>query len=334
MFNARSPGETLRGRYRIREHIGQGGAGNIYLAEDLRLQGRLCAIKEVEHDPRLPAHILTEAREQFFREASVLARLDHPNLPKVSDFFTTETCQYLVMDYVPGENLRDLIHQARRGNTFIEETTVINWARQLCNALSYLHTQHPPILHRDIKPSNIKLTPSGLIKLVDFGLVKVMAPEDTTITIIQGQGTFNYTPLEQYGDSNAHTDARADVYALGATLYHLLSNTPPPPAQERFLHPESLQPLRRLNPRVSPRVEKAIQWALSLHPEDRPPTVADFCETLAGSRPLPAATHPYPIFQASPAWSPEQMLQTTPERWLIYLAIGLWGISLLALWLR
>ncbi len=333
MLNARSPGETLRGRYRIREHIGQGGAGNIYLAEDLRLQGRLCALKEVEHDPRLPEKILDEAREQFFREASVLARLDHPNLPKVSDFFTTENCQYLVMDYVPGQDLRTLMHAARRRNTFLEERTVLHWAHQLCNALTYLHTQQPPILHRDIKPSNIKLTPSGLIKLVDFGLVKVMAPEDATVTIIQGQGTLLYTPLEQYGGDDAHTDARADIYALGATLYHLLTNTPPPAARERFLHPESLQPPRRLNPHITPRVEKAILWAMELHPEDRPPTVADFCEALAGARPLPNDI-PYPLFQQIRDWRPEQILHTSPERWLFYAALGLWALSLLAVWVR
>ncbi len=333
MFTARSPGETLRGRYRIREHIGQGGAGNIYLAEDLRLQGRLCALKEVEHDPRLPERILAEAREQFFREASVLARLDHPNLPKVSDFFSAENCQYLVMDYVPGQDLRTLMHMARRRNTFLEETTVLNWARQLCNALTYLHTQSPPILHRDIKPSNIKLTPSGLIKLVDFGLVKVMTPEEATVTIVHGQGTMTYTPLEQYGDDATHTDPRADIYALGATLYHLLTNTPPATAQERFLHPENLRPPRQLNPRISPRVEKAILWAMELHPEDRPVTVSDFCEALAGTRPLPNAI-PYPLFQASEEWTLAQILHTAPERWLFYTALGLWTLSLLAIWIR
>lgn len=332
MITALSPGEVLRGRYRIQEHIGQGGAGNIYLAEDLRLQGRLCAIKAVEHDPRLPSKTLEEAREQFFREASVLARLDHPNLPKVSDYFVNENSQFLVMDYVPGQDLRTIIHEARRRGHFLDEEVVLSWMQQLCNALTYLHTQDPPIIHRDIKPSNIKLTPSSLIKLVDFGLVKLLAPEDATVTIIQGQGTVLYTPLEQYGEDQTHTDARADIYALGATLYHLLTNTPPVSARERFLHPEKLERPRKINPAISPRVERAILWAMELHPEDRPPTVDDFCEALAGTRPLPTA-NVHPIYGA-PAWRPDQILRTTPERWLVYATMGLFALSLLAVWLR
>ena len=323
MFDALEPGATLRDRYRIRERIGQGGMGNIYLAEDLRLRGRLCAIKAVEHDLRLPPNVLAEAREQFFREASVLARLDHPNLPKVSDFFGEEYFQYLVMDYVPGKDLRSLMHEAKRHQSFLDENIVLNWARQLCEALSYLHNQIPPILHRDIKPSNLKITPSGLLKLVDFGLVKVMAPEDATITVIQGQGTALYTPLEQYGSDAAHTDARTDIYAFGSTLYHLLTNTPPADARERFLHPETLVPPRRLNPRISPRTEKAILWAMALHPDDRPASVETFCETLAGTRPI-ATQNAYPAFtSASREWEWRDIWHNAPENILT------WGVVIL-----
>ena len=179
--------EVLRGRYQIREQIGQGGIGSVYLAEDLRLEGRLCAVKEVEHDHTLPAKIFAEAREQFMREATVLARLDHPNLPKVSDFFSRENRDYLVMDYVPGEDLRTLMLDARRNKAFLRTDVVLGWANQIANALTYLHRQDPPIIHRDIKPSNLKLTPSGLVKLVDFGLVRVLVPDEMTITVIQGQ---------------------------------------------------------------------------------------------------------------------------------------------------
>ena len=129
----------------------------------------------------------------------MLARLDHPNLPKVSDFFSSGDRDYLVMDYVPGDDLRTLMLKAKHQSKFLKESEVRKWANQLADALIYLHTQEPPILHRDIKPSNLKLTPSGLLKLVDFGLVKVLAPGEMTITIIQGQGTALYTPLEQYG---------------------------------------------------------------------------------------------------------------------------------------
>src|SRR5512138_1259059 len=181
-------GEILHARYKIRERIGQGGAGSIYIADDTRLEGRLCALKEVEDDRALPDDIREEARQQFLREATILARLDQPNLPKVSDFFSRGPRDYLVMDYVPGEDLRTIMLEARRNKTFIPEGQVLKWARQIGNALSYLHGLVPAIVHRDIKPSNLKMTPSGLIKLVDFGLVKVMSPdEEMTITVIQGQ---------------------------------------------------------------------------------------------------------------------------------------------------
>src|SRR5512136_154004 len=163
------PGEVLRSRYKIRRIIGQGGMGSIYLADDLRLEGRQCALKEVEHDRSMPPEMLRQAREQFQREATVLARLDHPNLPKVSDFFSIGGRDYLVMDFVPGKDLRTLMVEARQNGVFLSEKDVLSWASQLADALIYLHGQEPPILHRDIKPSNLKLTTIGILKLVDFG---------------------------------------------------------------------------------------------------------------------------------------------------------------------
>jgi serine/threonine protein kinase len=273
-------GDILRGRYKVRERIGQGGVGSIYLADDLRLEGRLCALKEVEYDRDLPDDIRDEARQQFLREATILARFDHPNLPKVSDFFSSGPRDYLIMDHVPGDDLRAVMLEARRNNTFLPEGQVLGWARQLADALAYLHGQDPAIVHRDIKPSNLKVMPSGLLKLVDFGLVKVMYPDqEMTITVIQGQGTALYTPLEQYGSDETHTDTRSDIYSFGATLYHLLTNEPPADARRRFIQPASLLPLRQINPAVSPRTEKAILWAMSLHPDDRPESV----EVLSGA---------------------------------------------------
>ena len=275
-------GEVLRGRYRILERIGHGGMGNIYLADDMRLEGRHCALKEVEHDRSLPISLLAEAREQFLREATILARLDHPNLPKVSDFFSINQRDYLVMDYVPGKDLRDLIQEARQKNEFLPEQTVLAWANQLVDALSYLHKQDPSVVHRDIKPSNLKITPDGLLKLVDFGLVRILAPDEMTITVIQGRGTALYTPLEQYGDDGRHTDIRSDIYAFGATIYHLLTNQPPLDARERFLHPNTLVPPRQINPAISSRVERAIFWAMELHPENRPESIIPLREFLFG----------------------------------------------------
>jgi len=281
-------GEVLRGRYKIRERIGQGGMGHIYLAEDARLEGRLCALKEVEYDRALPEHIAQQARDQFLREATVLARLDHPNLPKVSDFFSSGDRDYLIMDYIPGKDLRGLMLEARREKKFLRESEVLGWAAQLADALSYLHQQDPPIVHRDIKPSNLKITPGGVVKLVDFGLVKIMAPDEVTITVIQGQGTALYTPLEQYGGDDTHTDLRADIYALGATLYHLLTNEPPADARKRFLDSHSLPPPREINSSLSPRTEMAVLWAMALHPDERPASIGELAEALFGKGNIPA----------------------------------------------
>lgn len=317
-------GEVLRGRYRVRQVIGQGGMGNIYLADDLRLSGRLCALKEVEYERSLPTKVLEQAREQFFREASILARLDHPNLPKVSDFFSSGNRDYLVMDYVPGKDLRMVIQEARRERRFLDEMQVLGWAAQIIDALSYLHGQEPPIIHRDIKPSNIKLMPNGLIKLVDFGLVKVLAPEEVTITIIQGQGTVIYTPLEQYGGEDIHTDVRSDIYALGATLYHLLTNEPPADARRRFLEPQSLKPPRAINPAISSRTEQAILWAMALHPDQRPPNIEVFRQALLEGKAVFS-----PLTQPRPSINWWELLRTGEMRRLLIVCLVLLGVTFL-----
>ncbi len=282
----------MRNRYRIVQPIGQGGMGSVYLAEDLRLEGRKCAVKAVRIDPTSDKEVINELQHQFSREASILAQLDHPNLPKVSDYFTEVDQDYLVMDFVSGKDLKEIVDEARRNNHFLTEIEVLNWARQLCDALDYMHNQDTPVLHRDIKPSNIKLTPSGLIKLVDFGLVKVLVKDDSrTVTVLQGRGTAAYTPLEQYGEDDAHTDARSDIYSLGTTLYHLLTNQPPAEAKQRFLKPETLISPRTLNPAISEQVERAIIAAISMHPDDRPSTVAEFRDQLLSDRDTDGTLH-------------------------------------------
>lgn len=316
-------GEVLKNRYKIRRIIGHGGMGSIYLADDLRLAGRLCALKEVEHDRSMPADLVKQAREQFLREATVLARLDHPNLPKVSDFFSIGARDYLIMDFVPGQDLRTLMSEAHQKGQFLAERDVLSWASQLADALSYMHGQKPPILHRDIKPSNLKLTPSGLVKLVDFGLVKILASDEVTITILQGRGTAIYTPLEQYGGDTGHTDSRSDVYAFGATLYHLLTNTRPVEARELFLRPDMLVPARQINPDISLRTERAIAWAMSLHPEDRPQDVEEFRNALLGDwNPITKPRAPLP----SPSIA--DLVSSPTEMALIWIAAGLVLISL------
>jgi serine/threonine-protein kinase len=257
--------------------------GAIYQAEDTRLEGRLCAIKEVIPEPNASAQRHEQIQAQFHREATVLARLDHPNLPKVSDYFLEGGRDYLVMDFVPGRDLRELIDEARTKGKFLAEEQVLLWAAQLFDALEYLHSQDPPLLHRDIKPANIKLTPVGTIKLVDFGLVKLLAPEDDrTVTVLQGRGTVQYTPLEQYGGETGHTDVRSDIYSAGATLYHLLAAQPPLEAKQRFLLPDAMLALRDINPNVSEHIEEAIMHAMAMHPDDRPATIGELRAELLG----------------------------------------------------
>ena len=320
-------GTVLRSRYEVIEFISQGGMGAIYKTEDTVLEGRMCAVKEMWPDIGASSGDLEQVQEQFHREASVLARLDHPNLPKVSDYFTEQKRDYLVMDFVPGKDLKELMDEARSHGEMLSERQVLDWARQILEAIEYLHTQDPPILHRDIKPANIKLTPLGTIKLVDFGLVKLMAPdEERTVTVLQGRGTAQYTPLEQYGGDTGHTDVRSDIYSLGATLYHLLTNQPPIDAKTRFLRPRTFQPPRELNPAISPRVEQAILQAIAMHPDHRLASIAEFRSELFSSQPLD------PIVV-------NQVIMKTARRWrsalrenslLLLLAIILLVVALVA----
>ncbi len=305
-------GQVLRDRYIIREIIGHGGMGSIFLAEDNRLSGRLCALKQVRYDLGIPEHLRSQTREQFYREASVLARLDHPNLPKVSDYFSLSDCDYLVMDYIPGDDLKTLMDRARRKGHFLDQDEVLLWGAQIADALEYLHTQDPPVIHRDIKPSNLKLTPNQIVKLVDFGLVKQLAPEELTITVIQGRGTALYTPLEQYGGDAGHTDTRSDLYAFGATLYHLLSNHPPLEAKQRFLRPNELQNIREFNPSIDPHVDEAILWAMSLHPDQRPSDIRTFRKALFSGLSIPTLRPYQPRTDRKPAF-----LSTANDKWMV-----------------
>ena len=347
------PGTVLRNRYEILGLIGQGGMGAVYQAADRRLPGRHCAVKEIWPLPGTSTERLAQTRAQFLREASILARLDHPNLPKVSDYFTLTPSgalpeaaadssepleadpqattapdllavsrDYLVMDYVPGQDLEQLCQQAYREGRFLQEKDVLGWMAQLCDALTYLHCQQPPVLHRDIKPANVKLTPEGRIKLVDFGLVKALDPDDpATMTGLRGMGSLPYTPIEQYAGDLGHTDTRSDVYGLGATVYHLLTGQTPPSAQQRFLDQDALLPPREINPAISPQVERAILAAMALHPRDRPNSVADWCQALVSSRDKAAA----PVSREDVSWG--QAVQA--NWWLLLLALALVAAAVL-----
>lgn len=325
MNNKLIPGDVIKDRYKVKEIIGQGGMGSVFLADDSRLAGRLCALKAVHYEQNLPEDVIKQTRDQFKREATVLAMLDHPNLPKVSDFFSDENIDYLVMDYVPGKDLRTLMQEEKKKEKLLTERVVLNWASQISDALIYLHSQTPVILHRDIKPSNIKLTPNGVIKLVDFGLVKILVSGEKTITVVHGHGSAYYTPLEQYGGDTGHTDPRSDVYSFGSTLYHLLTNKAPLEARQRFLESGEVQLISEINKGISPRTERAISLAMNVHPDKRIQSVEEFKEALLGDwnpRQNPNGAMPAPNI-----WD---LIKATEEQVLAWIALLMLMISIVA----
>jgi serine/threonine protein kinase len=258
-----SPETILQGRYRIVRQLGQGGMGAVYEAIDQRLDTVVALKETLFTDEKL--------RKQFEREARLLARLHHQALPRVSDHFTEGEGQFLVMQYIPGEDLFEM--QARRQGAF-PQAEVLRWADQLCDALDYLHTQEPQIIHRDIKPQNLKLTARGQIVLLDFGLAKGYGGQMSVVTTsasIFGY-TPNYAPLEQV--QGLGTDPRSDIYSLAATLYHLLTNVKPPDALSRAGAivngmPDPLAPADSVSPQISPSVARVLQTAMSQKRDDR-----------------------------------------------------------------
>ncbi|HLO31822.1 MAG TPA: protein kinase [Anaerolineales bacterium] len=263
-------GALLHKRYRIVEILGQGGMGSVYRAVDENL-GVDVAVKE---------NLFTtdEYARQFRLEAVILANLRHPNLPRVTDHFVIgDQGQYLVMDYIEGEDLRQRME--RMGNITEDEAILIGAA--ICDALAYLHTRKPPILHRDIKPGNVKITPDGHIFLVDFGLAKVLHGSQATTTGARAM-TPGYSPPEQYG--TARTDPRTDIYSLGATLYAALTGIIPEDGLARAMDNTQLTPLRKRNGKVSRRLAAAIEKAMGVDPAERFQNAEEFKRSLLGSK--------------------------------------------------
>jgi len=268
---ALSTGFVLNNRYRIVKLLGQGGFGAVYRAWDTSLS-RPCAVKEnLEMAP--------VSQRQFSLEASTLANLNHPNLPRVTDHFILPTGQYLVMDFIDGEDLGTRLQNGGK----VGWQQARPWIEQITSAVVYLHSQPNPVIHRDIKPSNIRITTDGRAFLVDFGLVKFYDPQSRTTQGARAV-TPGYSPPEQYGQ--AITDARTDIYALGATIYSLLTAIEPPESVTRLVS-DTLLPVRRVDPNIPPAVEMALQKAMQIRPTDRFASVIDFARALSGSHPPP-----------------------------------------------
>jgi eukaryotic-like serine/threonine-protein kinase len=241
--------------------MGQGGFGAVYSALDVQSKRR-CAVKENLLDPNLTPDQQQAQQQQFLREATMLSRLQHPCLPQVFAYFAEPGGQqYLVMEFIEGTDLETLVHQ--RGG--LSESQAVAWIVQILAALEYLHTQQPPIIHRDIKPLNIIITPQARAILVDFGIAKqFVAGKSTTAGAIAVSP--GYSPLEQYGQGR--TDARSDLYALGATLYFALTQVDPCESVQRAAG-TPMKPPRELNANVSLRVEQVVLQAMEMMPQNR-----------------------------------------------------------------
>ncbi len=286
-------GTLLAARYRILRRLAQGGMSTVYLARDEHFPriDRLCAIKvmRASEDPTL-AQLQHAA---FEREASLLATLRHPAIPEVYDFFLQDGRCCLVLEYIEGEDLERYL--ARTGAPVPEEV-LIGWALQILDVLHFLHTQRPhPIVFRDLKPSNIMLREDGSLVLIDFGIARLFQPTARGTMI----GTEGYAPPEQY---RGIADPRGDLYALGATLYHLATGIDP-----RDLPPFALsqQPPRSVNPHLSPGFERVILRALAYDPAERYPDAATMAQAL---RALESAHLEHPRTSTTLVQSPSRPL--------------------------
>src|SRR5216684_2155495 len=265
-----APGAVLQDRYRIVRQLGKGGMGAVYEAVDLRLDATVALKETFSVDERL--------RRQFEQEARLLAQLHHPALPRVSDYFTEGDRAFLVMQFISGADLAEIISQ--QPGPF-PRYQVIAWADQLLDALIYLHTRDRKIIHRDIKPHNLKVTANGQIALLDFGLAKAQTTDvlgSNSSSSIFGY-TRRYSPLEQIQDQG--TTPQSDIYALGATLYHLLTGIKPPDALARAAarvnsKSDPMIPANEVHRAVGSEIAAILNRAMALNAEDRYLTASEF----------------------------------------------------------
>jgi serine/threonine protein kinase len=290
-------GTTLKGKkgeYLLKDEVARGGMGAIYRAEDVE-HNRLVAIKEACLDPVACEGKRDMIRERLLYEMEVLMPLDYPNIPKIYDQFSSDNNEYLAMEFIEGPTIMRIHQRAMRQNDFLEESRVLGWAIQTLDALTYLHEQPKPVIHRDIKPENLILAPDGRVMLVDFGLMKQVEKNLGSGPLIHAVGTVEFAPPEQYAEGEGGTDARTDIYSLGATLYYLLAGRLPPRSVDRMLPTsinisKGLPSLRKVNPTVSKRTEQVIFKAMEIDPEDRYHSARQMREALCPRRrfiPLP-----------------------------------------------
>ncbi|MBI9050368.1 MAG: serine/threonine-protein kinase [Anaerolineaceae bacterium] len=301
------PETILKNRYRIIRLLGRGGMGAVYLAYDQNLDIQVAIKSNRDHSE--------ESTTQFLQEARMLAALHHPNLPRVIDHFILQTNEYLVMDFVKGQDLQDILD---RGETFPLDV-VLSYARQLGKAVQFLHAQNPPIIHRDIKPANIKVDDKGHCVLVDFGIAKSGSTAQATSAGAKGY-TPGYAPPEQYG--NARTGPFSDQYSLAATLFHLITGQRPADSVQRALGKAILTPMNLLKSGLPPHFAPAFERALSIKPDQRFVSVEDFIRTLVD----PAYT---PIASGPSMYSTVSLVKKPTPKWLMPVIGGILAISII-----
>ena len=274
-LNPLSLGTVVHERYRVDAIVGRGGLGTVYSVLDILFgKHNIYALKEMADQSR-------SARRQFEHEAQWLQALDHNHIPKVREYFEWRARLYLVMDFVDGENLEQKLY--KQGGRPLPEEQVIAWILPICDALNYLHTRKPSILHRDVKPANIIVTPAGHPVLVDLGIAKEHLPgAGRTATFVRKAGTEGYAPPEQYTVAGK-SGPWSDVYALGATLYHLLTTQVPVSAIDRVTQDPDLMHPAYYNREISQQTDAAIYRAMAMRPSERFQSVTDFAAALSGA---------------------------------------------------
>ena len=245
-------GSIIDGKYKILNKIGQGGMSVVYLAMNERANTQW-AIKEVRKDGVKDYDVV---RQGLIAETDILKRLNHPHLPSIIDVIDRDDTFLIVMDYIEGKSLD---HWLKKDGAQPQEK-VVEWAKQICDVLGYLHSRKPPIIYRDLKPANVMLKPDGQIMIIDFGTAREF--KETSIEDTSCLGTQGYAAPEQYG-GHGQTDARTDIYTLGATMYHLLTGHNP------SLPPYEMYPIRRWNPALSSGLEKIVLKCTQRNPNDR-----------------------------------------------------------------
>lgn len=301
--------EVVHNRYRVDALIGQGGMGAVYRAWDSVLKNTVALKENLDTSEA--------AQKQFSEEALILARLNHPGLPRVIDYFSIPgQGEYLVMDYVEGSDLEEILEHKRMaqqstGGAFkqLDEAQVIPWMVEVLDTLEYLHHQQPPVIHRDIKPGNIKITSDSRVVLVDFGIAKRYSMAHSTLTGAHAISP-GYSPPEQYGNST--TDPRSDLYALGATLYHLLTGQKPPESVQRMTGSVRMISPRLLNPLISEDLERVIIKSMAIPMDNRFQSATQLKAAFSTLQKNNSSSTPHP-FGSATSQQPPPSLPVTPQ---------------------